>query len=212
MTACTGPTQNSTGTVDADDLEQTLSSLGGQTVNDTTIDYTDGTDTISVGGLKLTMPTLTGYAKLDSRDTYTPPGWPTLNKIMLITVDDDNQNQPTLTWSVMSQTELVTDDTNRARLNDQYQTLMERVVNDITIIHDSHTTNTDNTIHCWTTIWAGESRIGGNLNRGTVFIAGDNIASSGLVIVGLAADDPSARTTAGDAVESACGTRPNGLP
>ena len=193
-------------TMDApdDSLAETLSTLGGDTVADVEITHQEGSTVFGVGGLPIDVAEFAGYAELSSdRHVFIPPAWPTLRRRSDVYSVDGVDSFPSISWAVFRQTELVTDDDARAGLARQLWTHLEIV--DDEVLHTS-AVSSDDGVTCRTEIRL-DSRFG--TYGGVIFFAGPGIASSAAVTVSN--PEPDALRLHGDIVESACGTRPDGL-
>lgn len=196
--------------VNTNDLIDQLDDLGGPSVDDTTINHTNGSDTITIGGLTIVDARFETMEFFDDNNIVIPPTWPTLE----IEQGDADFTQPEELWptiglAVLAQTETVTNDTTRQQLIDDVMRLAQ--LDDAELVHTSTTTNADTGITCWAEIRKSEPpRTPLFEQTGVIMIAGDGIASSGITIdyFGNGANVPDA---VGDLVEAACGTRPDNL-
>lgn len=198
-----------------DELEATLSTLGGQTVDDLTATHHAGSDTLSVGGLEITWPRLASYVFFDSESTYMPPAWVTHTQLTGIDDRADGASA-NVDVAVFAQTDVVTDAELRDELFSEAFRLYAfdgdgQLPSDV--LHSSITTD-DTGRTCFTEIQTVE-RLSLVTQQAVVLVAGPDIAASGYVIHGI--EDAEAGTTsdttemAAELVEAICGTRPEGL-
>lgn len=115
LAGCSGDDDGRAGAVDdsepgqvvelesVDSLAEMLSSLGGPTVDDTEIRYTDGKGVVSVGGLQISMPILEDldYYDRNGRNITVPPSWPTLDFVQLTSPADNFTAIPAATGDLV---------------------------------------------------------------------------------------------------------------
>jgi len=128
--------------VNTNDLIDQLDDLGGPSVDDTTINHTNGSDTITIGGLTIVDARFETMEFFDDNNIVIPPTWPTLE----IEQGDADFTQPEELWptiglAVLAQTETVTNDTTRQQLIDDVMRLAQ--LDDAELVHTSTTTNAD---------------------------------------------------------------------
>ncbi len=176
----------------------------GEVVDDVEIRFDDRSESISVGGLAMTIPALADYVTKDT-DILAPPTWSTL-ALTALTHETEPFDAPSATFVVFSQTVAVTDDELRSGNEDQHWALAE-----LTDVDPAHTSVTEGDgVTCRLEIRVDSGGNFGDIDRGHVLFSGPGLASSAMVVSGTPTT-PSIGGLLADAVESACGSRPNGL-
>ena len=176
----------------------------GESVDDVEIVFGEGSGSISVGGLPLTLGALADYVAVET-NFLVPPTWWTLRRRALVHRTEPFAALP-VTWVVFAQTVAVTDDELRAAVEHAHWRLAG-----LADVEPSHrSTVVADGVTCRTEIRVERSESFGDLERGHVLFAGPGLASSAVVVAGTPST-PTVAAMLGDAVESACGTRPAGL-
>ena len=189
--------------VDEESISAALADQG-EVVDDVEIRFEDRSESISVGGLELTIPTLVEYVGDDS-DILAPPTWSTL-ALQSLEHETDPFEIPSVTFAVFSQTVAVTDDELRAGIEEQHWALAQ-----LTDVEPAHSSVTEGVgVTCRVEIRVDSDDRFGDIDRGHVLFSGPGLASSAMVSTG-SVSNPMIRSLLGDAVESACGSRPEGL-
>lgn len=191
--------------VPVESLFEVLDSVAGPTVADTEVVFVEGDDTITVGGLPVTLALLADYYEVDN--ITVPPTWPTLDVVQLFRYDVSSA--AVFGLAVLAQTTLVTDESARAGLvEDGFAVARHQ---DSAVVHRSESTNPDSGVTCWVELRYGKRRAGFDPSHQAVLLfAGPGIASSGIIVWG-----PPSFTgvpgIVGDLVEAVCASRPDGL-
>lgn len=186
----------------AGEIGEALDSAGGETVDDVEIVFAPGSDSLRVGGLDIALDGMNGYAEIGT-DILLPPDWPTLSVVPLLHADP--ANHPDVTVAVFAQTTLVTEADSRSALFERFWSVSQ--ADDGETLHASTTEGDGVTCHAEVRRRAG---VAGDVEFALVLFAGPGLASSALGVFDARAV-PDAGDTVAAAVESACGTRPDGL-
>jgi hypothetical protein len=198
--------------VEVDTLDELIAAAAGQAgeiVDDTEIRYVDGSDTISIGGLDVVWPLLGERRYSTAAGNFTvPPSWPTLDLVQLDSEGESFEN-PVIGVGVFAQTTLVSEPDSRQRMFDEAWRVARHTDSDV--IHRSETVSLSTGVTCWAEIRHGQ--VGERPNprhHAVVLIAGEGIASSGIVIWAASSYTELPADT-GALVEAVCGARPGGL-
>lgn len=160
-------------------LSEALDSAGGPVVAETDIVFVEGSDTVRVGGLDITLPLLTSYYEPGGRNITVPPSWPVLNDTEIW--EHDAELMATIGLAVFKQTTLVTEDDSRERLvSDGFGVANHQ---DSEVVHQSVVTNPESGVTCWTEVRFGRTREFFDPSyQSVVLFAGPGIASSGMIV------------------------------
>lgn len=198
--------------VTMDELEELIGGLGGEVVEDTSIQVEDGSAVMSVGGLTIDWPRLAGLLWVaQDASIYIPPAWPTLAEQTGVTADPPLN----LGVAVVSQTELVVVDESRQELVDWAFRIRSsdpaEIVGD-EVVHVSRAESPEGRV-CHTELRQYSTALTGPEQQAVVMVSGPGIASSGFVFTALIGDDGGfeVASATGEFVELVCGERPEGL-